>query len=154
VEEPRIFVWEGPIIPSGWWWLEEEEAKADGREVLAGPGEESKEWSEPTGRLSAEVLEPRLWEVLGEVAMRARAVSATPVWSDWQGRAGVEVVVRSRVVAAVEVVGSGAVEVEVMETPTARTRVAAEEVPPTPILFSPPASCTLRARGLAMVRLH
>ena len=37
MEEPRIFVWEGPIIPSGWWWLEEEEAKADGREVLVGP---------------------------------------------------------------------------------------------------------------------
>ena len=118
------------------------------------PGEESKEWPEPMGKLSEEVLEPRLREVLGEVAMRARMVSATPVWLDWQGRAVLEVVVRLRVVAAVEVAGSGAVAVEVMETPTARTRVAAVEVPPTPILFSPPASCTLRARGLAMVRLH
>ena len=35
-----------------------------------------------------------------------------------------------------------------------RTRVAAVEVPLTPILFSPPTSCTLRARGLAMGRLH
>ena len=119
-----------------------------------GPGEESKEWLEPTGRLSAEVLEPRRREVLGEVVMRARTVSATPVWSDWQGRAVLEVVVRLRVVAAVEVVGLEVVGVEVTGTPTGRTRAAAVEVPPTPILCSPPTLCTLKARGLAMVRLH
>jgi hypothetical protein len=119
-----------------------------------GLGEEPKEWREPTGRLSAEVLEQRRREVLGAVAMRERMVLAMLVCSDWQGRVGVEEVVRSRVVAVVEVGGSGAVVVEAMGTPTGRTRVAAVEVPLTPILFSPPTSCTLRARGLAMDRLH
>ena len=61
--------------------------------------------------------------------------------------------VRSRVVAAVEVVGSGAVVVEATGTRAVRTQVAAVEVPPTPILCSPPTLCTLRARGLAMGRL-
>jgi hypothetical protein len=119
-----------------------------------GLGEEPKDWPELTGRLSAVVLEQRRREVMGAVAMRERAVLATLVCSDWQGKAGVEVVVRSRVVAVVEVVGSGAVEVEATGTPAVRTRVAAVEVPLTPILFSPPTSCTLRARGLAMGRLH
>ena len=82
MEEPRIFVWAGPIIPSGWWWPEEAEVKADGREVRVEPGGGSREWPEPTGRLSAEVLGPRRWVVLGAVAMRARTVSVTPVWSD------------------------------------------------------------------------